>query len=260
LQFIRYAALIARRGAVVHVLVQDPLQTLVASCPGVAAVFAPGQALGQFGYHCALMSLPMLCQTELSNIPAATPYLAASTEKQQHWLERLGPRVGLRVGLVWAGNPAKGHGAAHAADRMRSLRFEQIATLLKVEGVEFYSLQLGAEAAAQLNNDPRVIDLTADLCDFEETAALISNLDLVISVDTSVVHLTGAVGKPVWVLNRYNSCWRWLSGRSDSPWYPTARLFRQPVLGDWASVIAEARGALSDLAATTAVNIGRLHA
>ena len=255
LQFIRYASLVAQRGAIVHVLAPQPLQTLVAGCAGVAAVFTPGQLLAPFDYHCALMSLPLLLGTTLANIPADVPYLTGSVEKKRHWqgrLDSLGSKAALRVGLAWAGNPRKHQRAAQATDRMRSLRFDQIAPLLEVadvDNVEFFSLQLGDEAVAQLNGDPRVIDFTADLHDFEDTAALMSNLDLVISVDTSVVHLAGAIGKPVWVLNRYNTCWRWLTGRRDSPWYPTARLFRQPSLGDWASVIAEAGQALAHLAA-----------
>jgi len=248
LQFIRYASLVAERGAVVHVLAPQPLHALLARCHGVAKVFAQGQPPGSFDYQCALMSLPALLGTELSSIPSAVPYLASSQEKNRHWQDRLGRKHALRVGLAWAGSPRKHQHAAWATDRMRSLRFEQITPLLDVAGVEFFSLQLGEEAVAQLNGDPRVIDLTADLHDFEDTAALISNLDLVISVDTSVVHLAGAIGKPVWVLNRYNTCWRWLTGRNDSPWYPTARIFRQPSFGDWASVIAEAREALLELA------------
>ncbi|HEX8958111.1 MAG TPA: sulfotransferase, partial [Burkholderiaceae bacterium] len=264
LQFIRYARSIAQRGATVHVLVPQALQTLIASCPGVSAVFTSDRLLAPFDYHCALMSLPLLCGTELSSIPAETPYLSSSAEKQAWWRERIGQasraslhnglRTGLRVGLVWAGNPRKHDSGAHAADRLRSLRFEQIAPLLDVEGVEFYSLQLGEEAVAQLNGDPRVIDLTADLHDFEDTAAFVSNLDLVISVDTSVVHLTGAIGKPVWILNRYNTCWRWLAEGMDSPWYPTARLFRQSDFGDWDGVVADAKRALSELACAHRAN------
>jgi tetratricopeptide (TPR) repeat protein len=251
LQFIRFAHLVAERGAIVHVLAPQPLQTLIARSAGVAAVFTPGQLLAPFDFHCALMSLPLLLGTTLSSIPATVPYLTSSQEKNRQWLDRLGGKTALRVGLAWAGNPRKHHRAAQATDRMRSLRFAQIAPLLDVKDVEFLSLQVGEEAAAQLNGDPRVVDFTAELRDFEETAALMSNLDLVISVDTSVVHLAGAIGKPVWVLNRYNTCWRWMTERNDSPWYPTARLFRQPSFGDWASVISEAKQALSELAAAT---------
>ncbi|MBV8635537.1 MAG: hypothetical protein JO002_13675 [Burkholderiaceae bacterium] len=252
LQFVRYVGPIARRGATVYVLVPEPLRTLVASCAGVVGVFTPDRLPTEFDYHCALMSLPFLCGTELSTIPATIPYLSCSAEKQGWWRDRLGPKIRLRVGLVWAGNPRKQYrDDAQAVDRMRSLHFKQLAPLLDVKGVEFFSLQLGDEAAAQLNGDTRVADFTADLHDFEDSAAFISNLDLVISVDTSVAHLAGAMGKPVWVLNRYNTCWRWLTERNDSPWYPSARLFRQPVLGDWASVIAEARSALADWATTS---------
>lgn len=254
LQFIRYAPLLARRGAIIHALVPKALDTLIARCSGVAKVFTSAQDLVQFDYHCAMMSLPLLCGTTLQNLPPDIPYLAGSPEKQRLWLERVtrktASRAALRVGLVWAGNPRKHLRNAQAVDRMRSLEFEQITPLLDVDGVEFFSVQLGEDAVRQLNGDPRVIDLTAELHDFDDTAAFISNLDLIISVDTSVVHLTGALGKPVWVLNRYNTCWRWLTTRDDSPWYPTARLFRQPVFGDWGSVITEVRQALSELTAT----------
>src|SRR6185437_4332208 len=129
-------------------------------------------------------------------------------------------------------------------DRMRSLHFDQLRPLLDVPGVTFYSLQVGRDASSQLNGAPQIIDYTGDLFDFQETAALADNLDLAICVDTSTAHLIGAIGKPVWLLNRYNTCWRWLMERNDSPWYPTLRQFRQPALGDWDSVIAEVRVAL----------------
>ena len=256
LQFIRYAGLIAQRGAIVQVLVPQALRALAATSPGVTAVFTPGQAPAPSDFHCAMMSLPLLCGSEVSTIPAPIPYFFASSEKQSRWREKLERTFngGLRVGLVWAGNPRKHVRGANAIDRMRSLRFEQIAPLLDVEDVQYYSLQLGDDATAQLNGDPRVIDFTGDLDDFEDTAALISNLDLVISVDTSVAHLTGAIGKPIWILNRYNTCWRWLMDRDDSPWYPSARLFRQPSFGDWTSVMADARQALSKLAEARRLN------
>jgi hypothetical protein len=150
----------------------------------------------------------------------------------------------LRVGLVWAGKPD-----LQEVDRKRSLRFEQVAPILGLEGVSFVSLQKGEAAEKQLAESPfasSVRDWTAEFGDFADTAALIENLDLVIGVDTSVIHLAGALGKPVWLLNRFNTCWRWLLDRDDSPWYPTLRQFRQTQPGDWAGVFARVRVALAE--------------
>lgn len=250
LQFLRYAPLVAKLGAKVYLEVPLPLKSLATSCAGVAAVFAVGDALPSFDFHCPLMSLPLAFHTELATIPSEVPYLAASTIKSAQWRERLGQKSTLRVGLTWAGNPRK-HLAAGDGVRMgdlqRSIHFDQLCSLLEVPGIEFFSLQLGDDAVRQLNGNPQVIDVTADLHDFEDTAALIDNLDLVICVDTSVAHLAGAIGKPVWLLNRYNTCWRWLMEREDSPWYPTVRIFRQPSFGDWNSVISNIKQALANI-------------
>jgi hypothetical protein len=198
------------------------------------------------------MSLPLAFKTELASIPCDIPYLKCAPERIAHWRDKLGPRTGsaLRVGLTWAGDPRKHMQLANLADRQRSMHFDQFRPLLEVPGVEFYSLQLGPDAVAQMNGDQRVIDHAALLFDFQETAALMENLDLVICVDTSVVHLAGAIGKKTWMLNRYNTCWRWLLERSDSPWYPTVRIFRQASFGDWPGVVAEVREALFEAANT----------
>jgi hypothetical protein len=192
------------------------------------------------------MSLPLAFGTTVATIPGETPYLRAAPERVEYWRKRLAPRTKPRVGLVWSGDPRKHIPRVHAIDRLRSLPFALLKPLLDIPGVEFHSLQLGPDAVAELRGCKEVIDYTADLADFHETAALVENLDLVISADTSVAHLVGAVGKPVWLLNRYNTCWRWLDGRSDSPWYPTMRIFRQPGLGDWTSVIADVKRALNE--------------
>ena len=150
---------------------------------------------------------------------------------------------------MWAGNPRKELPNANRIDAERSMAFARLAPLFQVAACEFYSLQKGDDAVRQLReSDLRqaVIDWTDELHDFSDTAALIENLDLVISVDTSVAHLAGALGKPFWLLNRYNTCWRWLRERDDSPWYPTARLFRQDAARDWDHVIARVRAALDD--------------
>ncbi len=252
LQFVRYASLLAERGATVWVSVPPPLKLLFANCPGVARVFSRDDTIPPYDYLCPMLSVPGLVGTELDTIPARIPYLKAAPERIAHWRHKLGLHPdpgrarhdGLRVGLVWAGDPRKDQPDVALVDRMRSLHFDQLRPLLDVPGVSFYSLQVGLDAAAQLTGTPQVIDHTGELFDFQETAALAENLDLAICADTSTAHLVGAIGKPVWLLNRYNTCWRWLLDRKDSPWYPTMRLFRQLKLGDWDSVIAEVKAAL----------------
>ncbi len=243
IQFCRYAPLVAGRGARVLLEVPPPLKDLMASLAGVAEVISAPDKLPCFELHCPLLSLPLAFRTSLETIPAQTPYLFGVAAKTRAWRTRLGPRDKPRVGLVWAGDPRKQLPDAHRIDRMRSLEFEQLAPILRVTGCEFYSLQKGEHALAQLRDSAlrqRVVDCGDDLHDFSDTAALIDNLDLVITVDTAVAHLAGALGKPFWLLNRYSTCWRWLIDRDDSPWYPTARLFRQNAPGDWSGVISRA--------------------
>jgi Tfp pilus assembly protein PilF len=249
LQFVRYANLLHARGA--RVLMQAPssLKRLLASCAGVAEVYADEDSLPAFDYHTPLMSLPFLCGTTIATIPVATPYLFAREDAIAHWSRKLGKCSALRVGLVWAGAARREQAAAYVVDKQRSIEFRQLRPLLEVDGVEFHSLQVSDEARAQLNSVDCIVDHGPNLHDFADTAALVANLDLVICVDTSIAHLAGALGKPFWLLNRYNTCWRWLSERSDSPWYPSARLFRQARPGDWASVILDVRNALEGTAA-----------
>jgi hypothetical protein len=198
------------------------------------------------------LSLPHVFATTLESIPAATPYLSADPALTAKWRERLaGSKDDLRIGLVWSGGRHLNHPQLSAVDRRRSIALNALAPLSEVPGVSFVSLQKDGPAAQAANPPPgmRLHDFTADLYDFEDTAALVANLDLVISVDTSVAHLTGALGKPVWLLNRFDTDWRWLLNRNDSPWYPTLRQFRQPRPGDWDSVICAVRDALGRLAA-----------
>ncbi len=244
LHFVRYTKLVAAMGARVYLQVPASLALLTARCAGVTAVFAPGEQIPPFDFHCPLMSLPLACKTEVSTIPADIPYLKGDPARFTHWREKLGEKTGLRVGLAWAGDPRKSEPMSAAMDRQRSMRFENMLPLLEVHGVEFFSLQVGDAPRMQLKDHPQVRDFTSELANFQETAALVENLDLVISVDTSIVHLSGAIGKPVWILDRLGHCYRWLVGREDSPWYPNARIFRQPVSGDWESVIDHVRRAL----------------
>jgi hypothetical protein len=243
LQFCRYAPLAAARGLRVVLMVQPPLVRLMGSLAGVEKVMGSDQPLPDFDLQCPLMSLPLAFDTRVESIPASVPYLAAEEGDVLTWRKRFpdNPSGELKVGLVWAGNPRK-HAPVHAAtDHRRSIPPEMLAPIFKVPGVQFYSLQKdGPRAPVEFG----LIDFMAECHDFADTAALMANLDLIISVDTSVVHLAGALGKPVWVLDRFDNCWRWLRNREDTPWYPTFRLFRQPRLGDWGSVIARVRDEL----------------
>ena len=243
LQFLRYASLAAERGATVLLGVPPELKTLAASCPGVTQILTTGDAAPGFDYHCPLMSLPLAFGTMVDSIPVKVPYLTAAAQAVAAWSNKLGPKQALRIGLVWAGKPRKGNPESYAVDLQRSMTLTQLLPLLDTPDTAFYSLQLG-EAAEQAQAYPQVIDLADGLHDFHDSAALIANLDLVISVDTAVAHLAGALGKPIWLLDRYHACWRWLRDRADSPWYPTMCIFRQPRPGDWDSVVATMRAAL----------------
>ncbi len=238
LQFIRYAPLLAARGATVLVQCQPALVTLLATVPGVSGVFADGATLPQFDTHAPLLSLPRLCGTTLENIPHAVPYLAGPRGRVA--LPPPAPGKTRRIGFAWAGNPANG------ADRQRSMTLADWLPLFAPAPATFYSLQCGPRAA-ELQTLPSglpVHDLSSQLTDFAPTASAIQELDLVITVDTSVAHLAGALGRPVWTLLSFAACWRWLLHRTDSPWYPRMRLFRQPEPGNWRSVVEEVRRAL----------------
>ncbi len=254
IQFCRYVPQVVERGAHVVVEVQKPLYELMKSLGGRVQIVPRGAALPDFDLHCPLLSLPLAFGTRLETIPSRTPYLTAPEHKTGAWRDRLdklelGKHQRPRVGLVWAGDPRKSLPGANRIDRQRSLQFDQLAPLLEVRRCAFYSLQKGDDAQAQLRGSalsPRITDWSADFHDFSDTAALIENLDLVVAVDTAVAHLAGALGKPLWLINRYNTCWRWLLDRDDSPWYPTARLFRQDATRDWHPVIARISSALRD--------------
>jgi tetratricopeptide (TPR) repeat protein len=251
LQFCRYVPLVAARGARVVLEVQRPLQHVMRSLEGAAEVISRGEPLPDFDLHCPLLSLPLALRTVLDTIPARTPYLAPPGDRARAWRDRFAAHEKRRIGLVWAGNPRKELPGCNRIDVLRSMEFAQLAPLLEVPGCEFYSLQKGDDAAAQLRDSiwrEQVVDWTGDLQDFSDTAALIDNLDLVIAVDTAVAHLAGALNKPFWLLNRYNTCWRWLLDRKDSPWYPSARLFRQDAARQWDGVVVRVCAALRDTA------------
>jgi tetratricopeptide (TPR) repeat protein len=244
IQFCRYAPLVAARGARVILEVQRPLHDLMSMLPSTVQVVSAGDPLPEFDLHCPLLSLPLAFATQLETIPSATPYLCAQEGKTRVWRERLSKHHKPKIGLVWAGNPRKELPGANRIDGQRSIALDRLAPLFQVTACEFFSLQKGDDAVRQLRDSDlrqQVIDCTDDLHDFSDTAG---NLDLVISVDTSMAHLAGALGRPFWLLNRYNTCWRWLLDREDSPWYPTARLFRQDTTREWDPVIARVAAAL----------------
>jgi hypothetical protein len=234
IQFIRYVPHLARLGATVVVEVQPELAELVSTVAGVARVIARGDKLVPFDLHCPLMSLPHACRTSVTTIPANVPYLKVPDSRAATWAKRL-PQDKRTIGVVWAGR------RAHHNDANRSIALRQFAALFGRTDIQFVSLQrdLNADDRALLRGHDNVIDIGDELGDFADTAALISRLDYVISVDTAVAHLAGALAKPVTVLLPFAADFRWLRARNDSPWYPTAKLYRQPRFGDWASVIEQ---------------------
>ena len=248
LQFMRYLPLLAERGAVVYAVVPTPLMRLVATLPGVTVVQDPG-VLPEYDFHCPFFSLPRAFQTTIDTIPNQ-PYLHADPEQAAYWASAL-PADGLRVGLVWAGQARPWVSGFSTLDSRRSARLAAFAPLASVRGTHLISLQTGP-AARQADPPPcdmTVLDAMGAVEDFADTAAIIANLDVVVSVDTSVVHLAGALGKKVFLLDRYDNCWRWLSGRNDSPWYPDLTIFRQDRIHDWSGPMARIVGALTAMAA-----------
>jgi len=243
IQFSRFVPMVADRGGRVIVECQGELVRLLEDLPGVTDVLPRGAEIPAFDLHCPFMSLPLAMKTIVETIPAKS-YLHARPALEEQWAQRLGKKSNLRIGLVWAGR------STHSNDANRSMRFEQFLPLLGLDGVTFHSLQHG-RAAQQMAGHPRIIAHTEELTDFAETAALIAQLDMVISVDTAVAHLAGGMGKPVWIMLPFASEWRWMIARDDSPWYPTARLFRQKTWGDWAGVVERIADALKTLPHST---------
>jgi tetratricopeptide (TPR) repeat protein len=254
IQFCRFATAAARRGATVVLEVPPPLRALLSSVEGVTATVGANDSLPHVDFSCSMVSLPLAFCTTLDSIPAHVPYLRADAARLEWWRARLGPRRRLRVGLTWSGGLRSHLPELAATNGRRNIPLALLGPLRHPE-IEFYSLQKGDAAEAELRqavasnwNGPEIHDLTAWLSDFADTAALLEQLDLIISVDTSTAHLAGALAKPVWILNRFDSCWRWLSDRTDSPWYPTARLYRQTSPGDWQGVVERVRADLFALA------------
>jgi tetratricopeptide (TPR) repeat protein len=239
IQFLRYVSLVAARGAQVIVEVPRELADLAGSVAEPGAMVCRGNPLPRFDVHCPLMSLPLAFGTELASIPPPTPYLAASPHRIAQWRERIALGGRPHIGLVWSGRPS------HDNDAARSIPFADLAPLVAAGKARFVSLQPDVRETDRdaVSRSP-LIRLSHPFANFADTAAVISLLDVVVTVDTSVAHLAGALGKPVYILLPWASDFRWLLDRTDSPWYPTARLFRQPVPGDWASVIARVAAAI----------------
>jgi tetratricopeptide (TPR) repeat protein len=231
LQFLRFLPMVQAAGGSVILEVQAPLRRIAAQLDGVSTLVTCGEPLPPFEWQCPLMSLPSALGITSTTIPAPGRYLSVPEVALRKADTLPWPTQGLKVGIAWAGN------ASHTKDRYRSIPLALLEPLLRVEGIHFYSLQMGSGTAQLAACAAPITDLRDAIEDMADTAALMTHLDLVIAVDTSVVHLAGALGKPVWVMLPSAPDWRWLLNREDSPWYPTMRLFRQPRLNDWKAVV-----------------------
>ncbi|MBV8886070.1 MAG: glycosyltransferase family protein [Chroococcidiopsidaceae cyanobacterium CP_BM_RX_35] len=241
IQFARYIPLVAQQHEC-HIIFEcrEPLKRLMESASGINQLIVEGEELPHFDVHAPLMSLPRILETTLENISAEVPYISFTTSSIK--LETP-PEKTMKVGIVWAGEPA------NPQNHKRSCSLIHFSELLNLPGISFYSLQKGSRVKDldQLPYEELLQDLSHQIVDFADTAALVAQLDLVITVDTAVAHLAGALGQPVWVLLSFVPDWRWMMDREDSPWYPTMRLFRQKEPGDWAGVFERVGEALQQL-------------
>ncbi|MFN3076416.1 MAG: glycosyltransferase family 9 protein, partial [Alphaproteobacteria bacterium] len=249
IQFVRYVREMKQRAARVIVACKPSLARLFQGMPEIDQVLPHGATtLPHFDCHVPMLSLPHFLGTDLSTVPSGIPYLHPRPDLAAAWRERLRPFSGLKIGLTWRGDPT------HREDRMRSIAASVIAALFEVPGTKWFFLQTDvndddrAAFAVAADGRAETLDCGPLLTDFADTAAAIASLDLVISVDTAVAHLAGALGRPVWLLLPFAPDWRWLENREDSPWYPTLRLFRQTRRGDWAGVMERISGELRALA------------
>ena len=257
IQFMRYVPLLAQRGARVIAWVPKPLERVLRSVEGVAQVLTGDIPFPPFDWHCPFVSLPRVFETSLATIPNAVPYMSVDAASVQLWKAQL-PTDGMLVGLVWAGQVRPHLPDFDVVDASRSTDLATFAPLAAVKGARFISLQIGPARQAKMPpSNLALCDPMGDVADFADTAAIVANLDVVVSVDTSVAHLAGAMGKPVLLLDRYDNCWRWLSGRTDSPWYPTLRIFRQKRLYEWEPVMMRVVTALNAMAKAHAARESR---
>jgi len=233
IQFARYCDIVSNKGIKVILLCSEPLKSIMKNVNGITEVYNYKEQLPEFDFHCPLSKLPLIFRTDLDNIPSNIPYISITPDLFSFWKNKINSERHFKVGLAWAGNPE------HRNDKNRSFPFEKYLPLFSLKNIKFYSLQIGPSSLRKINKPEGIdiIDLTEDIKDFSDTAALIENLDLVISVDTAIVHLAGALGKKVWTLLPFSPDWRWMLNRDDSPWYPTMKLFRQTKSGDWDTVI-----------------------
>lgn len=242
IQFSRYIKLVAQTGAFVLFGISLPLKSIFKKLEGVDILLTPEDPTPQFDVHCPLLSLPLAFQTELETIPVEIPYLHTPPEKLNFWQNKIGPKSKPRVGLVWSGNPDNKN------NPYRSIPFALL-NFLSAPHIEFFSLQQEVlpEDKTALSQRTDIAHFGKELKDLSDTAALIELMDVVITVDTSVAHLAGALGKPVWILVHYYPDWRWLNERKDSPWYPSARIFRQTWMNNWKTPIEEVQQELLTL-------------
>lgn len=246
IQFLRYVPLVAQLGGRVVLEVYEPVLPLLSGLRGVERVIIRGQPVPSVDTHCSLLSLPMIFRTDLDSIPANIPYLRAPAERLAIWRRRLGPRTDLRIGIVWSGNPR------HREDKRRSMSFQQFSRLIRPDARASYHViqaEVRDSDKADLAACANVRDHSALLKDFGDTAALLSLLDVVVGVDTSVMHLAGALGVPGCLMLMDVADWRWLLARDDSPWYPSLQLFRQPKRYDWESVLETVAERLQEMLA-----------
>ena len=249
IQFVRYVAMVRARGGNVVLACPSPLKRLFQTSFGIEQIATERDPVPLGDVRCAMLSLPRLFQTTLDTIPAQVPYLGVMPALAERWRQRLASVPGrLKVGLVWAGN------RLHLNDRNRSVPLADFAAIARLPGVRLISLQKGSAATDIATAGIDITDWTTEVSDFADTAALVANLDLVISVDTAVAHLAGALAKPTWTLLPFAPDWRWMLNRPDSPWYPTMRLFRQPIPGDWATPLRQITQELTRLAEQGRVN------
>jgi len=255
IQFCRYAPQVARAGGRVILQVPSPLVGLLKNLEGASEVLAEGEPLPDFDYHCPLMSLPLAFETVVDSIPDPTPYIEADSDKTRAWQERIGERKNLKVGVVWNGGFRPNQPEVWAVNERRNIPLDMFARALCDLDIDFFSLQKGDPAESEIRDRaceywPRgnFYDFASDIADFSDTAALVANLDLVVSVDTSTAHLAAALGKPTWILNRFDACWRWLLDRDDSPWYRSVRLYRQDKGRNWEPVLERVAAGLTQLA------------